>query len=62
MESFIHMLDDATQCYKFYWLDALLSLFSYGKTELSFDELLDRMIVDAWYSVVDYHLIMCSIY
>ena len=45
MESFIHMLDDATECYKFYWLDALLSLFSYGKTELSFDELLDRMIV-----------------
>lgn len=56
MECFIHMLDDATECYKFYWLDALLSLFSYGKTELSFDELLDRMIVDAWYSVVEYHL------
>ena len=56
MESFIHMLDDATECYKFYWLDALLSLFSYGKTELSFDELLDRMIVDVWYSVVEYHL------
>lgn len=56
MESFIHMLDDATECYKFYWLDALLSLFSYGKTELSFDELIDRMIVDAWYSVVEYHL------
>ena len=27
-ESFIHMLDDPTECYKFYWLDALLNIFS----------------------------------
>ena len=24
IESFIHMLDDPTECYKFYWLDSLL--------------------------------------
>ena len=24
IESFIHMLDDPTECYKFYWLAALL--------------------------------------
>mgnify|MGYP004574452569 FL=1 len=55
-DSFIHMLDDTTECYKFYWLDAVLSLFSCGKTEISFDELINQMIVDAWYSVVEYHL------
>ena len=55
-DSFIHMLDDATECYKFYWLDAVLGLFSCGKTEISFDELINQMIVDAWYSVVEYHL------
>lgn len=56
IESFIHMLDDPTECYKFYWLDALLSVFSLGKTEIMFDELLNEMIVGAWYSVVEYHL------
>nr|WP_294485109.1 hypothetical protein [uncultured Anaerosporobacter sp.] len=49
IESFIHMLDDPTECYKFYWLDALLSVFSLGKTEIMFDELLNEMIVGAWY-------------
>lgn len=50
------MLDDTTECYKFYWLDALLKLFSRGRTEILFDDLIDQMIVDAWYSVVEYHL------
>lgn len=30
-DSFIHMTDDPTECYKFYRLDALLSLFSIKK-------------------------------
>lgn len=55
-ESFIHMLDDPTECYKFYWLDALLNIFSLGKSEIDFDDVLNRMIVDVWYSVVEYHL------
>ena len=56
IDSFIHMLDDTTECYKFYWLDALLKLFSLGKTEIVFDDLINQMIADAWYSVVEYHL------
>lgn len=55
-ESFIHMLDDPTECYKFYWLDALLNIFSLGKSEINFDDVLNKMIVDVWYSVVEYHL------
>ena len=50
------MLDDTAECYKFYWLDALLKLFSLGKTEIVFDDLINQMIADAWYSVVEYHL------
>lgn len=56
LENFIHMLDDTTECYKFYWFDAILSILSEGKTEIEFDEIIDRMIVDAWYSVSEYHL------
>lgn len=44
IDSFIHMLDDTTECYKFYWLDALLKLFSLGKTEIVFDDLINQMI------------------
>lgn len=56
IDSFMHMLDDTAECYKFYWLDALLKLFSLGKTEIVFDDLINQMIADAWYSVVEYHL------
>lgn len=56
LENFIHMLDDTTECYKFYWFDAILSIMSEGKMEIEFDEIIDRMIVDAWYSVSEYHL------
>lgn len=56
IDSFIHMLDDTAECYKFYWFDALLKLFSLGKTEIVFDDLINQMIADAWYSVVEYHL------
>lgn len=56
VESFMHMLDDSTECYKFYWLDALLKLFSRGKSDILFDDLINIMIADAWYSVVEYHL------
>lgn len=26
--SFIHMLDDPTECYKFYWLDSIMQLLA----------------------------------
>ena len=28
IEGFIHMLDDPTECYKFYWLDSIMQLLS----------------------------------
>lgn len=56
IDNFTHMLDDPTECYKFYWLDAILNLFSRGNSELLFDDLINKMIADAWYSVIEYHL------
>nr|WP_300915171.1 HNH endonuclease domain-containing protein [uncultured Acetatifactor sp.] len=58
IESFVHMLDDPTECYKFYWLDSLLLLVAQGKDEISFDDIISGMIADAWYSVTEYHLRM----
>ena len=56
IDSFSSMLDDPTQCYKFYWLDAILTLVKRGNKEIKFDDIVNEMIVGAWYSVSKYHL------
>lgn len=56
MDNFSHMLDDPTECYKFYWFDAILTLIEAGETVLSFNDLFDEMIADAWFSVAEHHL------
>ena len=56
IENFIHMLDDPTECYKFYWLDSIMILISKGVVDITFDDVISGMIADAWYSVTEYHL------
>lgn len=58
IEGFIHMLDDPTECYKFYWLDSIMQLIADGEDQISFDKVISGMIADAWYSVTEYHLRM----
>lgn len=58
IENFVHMLDDPTECYKFYWLDSVMQLLSRDRIEISFDDVISGMIADAWYSVTAYHLRM----
>lgn len=58
IESFIHMLDDPTECYKFYWLDSIIQLLAEKENEITFDKVISGMIADAWYSVTEYHLRM----
>lgn len=53
---FAKMLDDPTQCYKFYWLDAILTLIPTMEGDISFDSIFDEMIYSAWHSVTEYHL------
>lgn len=55
--AFGNMLEHPTQCYKFYWLDAIMNLMS-KKQRFSFDEIFDEMIVSAWYTVTQYHLFL----
>ncbi len=58
IEGFVHMLDDPTQCYKFYWLDSIMQLLSQQEEDITFDKVISGMIADAWYSVTEYHLRM----
>lgn len=55
--AFGSMLDHPTQCYKFYWLEAIMNLML-KKNRFSFDEIFDEMIVSAWYTVTQYHLFL----
>lgn len=52
------MLDDPTECYKFYWLDSIMQLLSGQEETITFDKVISGMIADAWYSVTEYHLRM----
>ncbi len=56
IEGFSQMLKDPSYCYKFYWLEAIVHLISEGVTETTFNEVIDEMICDAWYSVREFHI------
>lgn len=53
---FARMLDNKSQSYKFYWLEAILSLMIETEEDLTFDQIIDEMICEAWYTVTHYHL------
>ena len=56
IRSFMLMLKDPSYCYKFYWLEAVVNLISQGITETTFDDIIDEMICNAWYSVREFHI------
>ena len=56
IRSFALMLKDPSYCYKFYWLEAIVGLISSGVTETTFNEIIDEMICNAWYSVREFHI------
>lgn len=56
IEGFSLMMKDPSYCYKFYWLEAIVKLISEGVTETTFNEIIDEMISNAWYSVIEFHI------
>lgn len=56
IEAFSQMMKNPSYCYKFYWLEAIVRLISENVTETTFDEIIDEMIANAWYSVREYHV------
>lgn len=56
IEGFSNMMKDPSYCYKFYWLEAIVNLISERKEETTFNEIIDEMIANAWYSVVEFHI------
>ena len=50
------LFDNTSECYKLFWFKAIVVKVREGKTVLSYEELIDKMITDAWYMVTEYHL------
>ena len=50
------IFDNTSECYKFFWFQAIVSKVLEGKDHITYEELVDEMIADAWYMVIEYHL------
>ena len=50
------IFDNTSECYKFFWFQAIVTKVLEGKQYITYEELIDEMIADAWYMVVEYHL------
>lgn len=53
---FSHLFDNMSECYKLFWFQALLNLIISGKHIITYDEMVNEMIADAWYMVSEYRL------
>lgn len=62
IEGFSHMMKDPSYCYKFYWLEAIVKLISEDKREATYDEIIDEMISNAWYSVLEFHVHLSGVW
>lgn len=47
---------DMSESYKIFWFNGIINVIESGKTEASYDEIINNMIVSAWYMVSEYHL------
>lgn len=50
------LFDNTSNCYKFFWFQAIIGKVQKDKMLFTFDELINEMIADAWYMVTEYHL------
>ena len=50
------LFDNTSECYKLFWFKAIVTAVGDGKQSLTYEELIDKMIADAWYMVTEYHL------
>lgn len=56
IDGFSKMMKDPAYCYKFYWLEAIVNLISKNQLSTTFDAIIDEMITNAWYSVMEFHI------
>lgn len=56
----VHLLagifKDKNQSYKLFWFQAILDFVSDGKFVVTYEQLIHKMVAQAWYMVMEYHL------
>jgi len=62
VEGFSLMLKNPSYCYKFYWVEAIVHFISEDVRQTTFNDIIDEMIVNAWYSVLEFHIHLSGIY
>lgn len=50
------LFDNKSESYKLFWFKAIMGIVAKGRTSVSYEELVDAMIGEAWYMVTEYHL------
>lgn len=50
------LFDNMSECYKLFWFQAIVDQVRSEKVRLSYDDLINNMIADAWYMVTEYRL------
>ena len=62
IEGFSRMMNSPSYCYKLYWLEAIVQFISENKTQATYDEIINEMISNAWYSVLEFHLHLSGLF
>ena len=50
------VFSDMSESYKIFWFMGILDIIKEGKTTATFNEIINHMIIEAWYMVSEYHL------
>ena len=50
------IFSDMSESYKIFWFNSILQGINNGQQVQFFDKIINRMVVDAWYMVTEYHL------
>ena len=53
---FSRLFDNKSECYKLFWFQAIARKIKEGQKTITFETLIDEMIADAWYMVLEYRL------
>ena len=61
IDGFSQLMGHPSYCYKFYWLEAIVQLISREISEATFDDVINEMICNAWYSVREFHIHLSGI-
>jgi len=51
-----NLFDNTSECYKFFWFRSVFNRVIHGETVMRYEDIVDDMIIHAWYMVTEYHL------